>query len=131
MSLPNKKKTKKSLPFSSSLFGRSSPPFFLQANYSDNSCVFCFVFCLFFFFSLLFLRWRETSLPHHQLKTLFLYSSVCDTDTMKKNCQECLPHKEKKRARSLLFLNYRAQFQDGYLFRNTTGPGRRETAVPV
>lgn len=59
-------------PFFKLFVWQQLPSIFLQADYSDNSCVFVFLSFLF-----LFSRWQESHFATSSTRTLCLYSSVC------------------------------------------------------
>lgn len=109
--------------FSSSFIGRSSVTFFfLQADYGDNSRI---IFFPLFFFPLCFL-WREQRSQRH-ITNLSNFFSVCHTDTE-------TTWKKSQPARSVSHVKlsgaYCCEYQMG-TFLLKTGPGRKETSVPV
>lgn len=101
--------------------------FFLQADYSNNP----FYYFLFPFFVL----WREKSLPHHQLKlSSCTFVSVTDMETMTKTPKTkklpgVYPLYKELEQQDTVWDAFFVRFVFVFLRKNTTGPGRRQTAV--
>lgn len=101
--------------------------FFLQADYSNNP----FYYFLFPFFVL----WREKSLPHHLLKlSPCTFVSVTDMETMTKTPKTkklpgVYPLYKELEQQDTVWDAFFVWFVFVFLRENTTGPGRRQTAV--